>query len=290
MIIEELWGHSPRKGHKTKYHRKKARSQYLRVAKQKKPRAKKTRWAIGKQLGYVKSNLEVIGELLLHTGLDALPEKRIARILTICELYRQQSAMHRDKSHTCKDRIVSLRQPHVRPMVRGKTGKRYEFGQKLALSVVDGYTFIEKQSFDSFNEGVSLIESVKRYKSLYGCYPEVVQADKIYRNRENLAFCKDRGIRLSGPKLGRPGKNAEWDRAVELQDNRERNIIEGRIGAAKRRFGLDLIVCTILPQTAMTEAAFQVLCMNARIRLLFLRLFSFLLRERFSIFPFSFFQ
>ena len=161
-------------------------------------------------------------------------------------------------------------------MVRGKAGRRYEFGQKLALSVVDGYTFIERQSFDSFNEGISLIESARRYHALYGCYPEVIQADQIYRNRDNLSFCRQWGIRLSGPRLGRPGKDAERDWELEYRDNRERNIIEGRNGMSKRRFGLALIM-SVLPETALTEAALNVLCMNARIRLLLLRLFCFTL-------------
>ena len=120
----------------------------------------------------------------------------------------------------------------------------------------------------------SLIASVERYREIHGCYPEAVQADQIYRNRNNLAFCKEHGIRLSGPRLGRPGKDAQRDRALEYQDRCERNIIEARNGMAKRRFGLDLITA-ILPETALTEAAFQILCMNARIRLLLRFFFSF---------------
>ena len=126
---------------------------------------------------------------------------------------------------------------------------------------------------------ITLQESVERYRATYGCYPEVVQADKIYRNRDNLAYCKLRGIRLSGPKLRRPGKDAERDRELEKQDSRERNMIEGRNGMAKRRFGLDLIMA-VLPETALTEAAFQILCINARIRLLLSHLLQFLFGHR----------
>ena len=35
--------------------------------------------------------------------------------------------------------LQNLRQPHVRPIVRGKAGHPVEFGQKLGFSVVDGY-------------------------------------------------------------------------------------------------------------------------------------------------------
>ena len=270
-IIDQLWPQSGRIGHKTRYHRKKARGEYLRIAKQKRPKTAKTQAAIRKQLTYIGYNLEDIGKLLTNIGIDALQESRLNRLMTICELYRQQRTMHGNSTHQCENRIVSLRQPHIRPMVRGKAGKRFEFGQKLALSVVSGYTFIERQSFDNFNEGVTLIDSVERYRALHGCYPEVVQADQIYRNRKNLAFCKQHGIRLSGPRLGRPGKDVKRDRTLEYRDRCERNIIEGRNGMSKRRFGLDLIMA-VLPETALTEAALQVLCMNTRIRLL-LRLF-----------------
>ena len=234
--------------------------------------------AVRQQIGYVEGNLKTIVEILIQTGMEDFPKKRLTRLLTIRELLIQQKAMQGNNTRSHENRVVSLRQPHVRPIVRGKAGKRYEFGQKLAFSVVNGYTFIENQSFDNFNEGITLIESAERYKQLYGFFPEVIQADQIYRNRDNLKFCKKHKIRLSGPRLGRPGPDADRDREIERQDNCERNIVESRNGIAKRRFGLDLIMA-YLPDTGMTEAALQVLCMNARIRIL-LRLFQkCLLRE-----------
>lgn len=225
QIIDELFETYQKSGRRTHYSRKKARSQYLSVAKQKKPKTSRTRAVILKQLGYIEGNLKTIVDILLETGLEGYPEKRLRRLLTIRELVLQQREMVEAKTHTCENRIVSLRQPYVRPIVRGKAGRRFEFGQKLSFNVVNGYTFIEKQSFDNFNEGVGLIESVERYKTLYGCYPEVIQADQIYRNRDNLKFCKKWGIRLSGPRLGRPGPDAERNRELERQHNRERNII-----------------------------------------------------------------
>ena len=272
-MLERLWEQGPKEGRKTRYHRKKARGEYLAITKQKQPKTAKIRKAIAEQLRYIALNLEDIGQRMMRQGTQALREKDLERLMTICRLHRQQQAMWRDETHTCPQRIVSLRQPHVRPIVRGKAGKRVEFGQKVALSVVRGYTFIERQSFENFNEGTDLIPSVERYKQIHGCYPQVVQADQIYRNRENLAYCKARGIRLSGPRLGRPGKDAAQDRFLAYRDLCERNIIEGRAGMAKRRFGLGLIMA-YLPETALTEAAFQLLCMNARIRLLLRLLFS----------------
>ena len=137
-IIEALWPHSRRKGHKTRYNRKKVRRQYLSIAKQKRPRASKRRAAIRRQLECIEHNLQDIGDVLLEVGLEVLPERYLARLIVIGELYRQQSAMVTNRTHQCDGRIVSLRQPHIRPIVRGKAGRPYEFGQKLALSVVKG--------------------------------------------------------------------------------------------------------------------------------------------------------
>ena len=270
QMLEELYEMHKISGRRTRYSRKKARARYLSIAKQKRPKPARLKQVIGQQIGYIAGNLDTIDKLLEGTDTTVFPAKRSARLDTIRKLLAQQKEMFEMGTRKCENRIVSLRQPHVRPIVRGKAGQRYEFGQKLALSVIDGYTFIEKQQFDNFNEGITLIESAERYKRQYGCYPEVIQADRIYRNRDNLSWCKAHGIRLSGPRLGRPGKDAERDRGLELQDNRERNIIEGRNGLAKRRFGLNLIMA-YLEETAMTEAAFKLLCMNARIRILLRR-------------------
>ncbi len=76
----------------------------------------------------------------------------------------------------------------------------------------------------------------------------MVCADKIYRTRENLRYCQEYGIRLSGPKLGRPFKESEKNRAIlrerrsiERQDESTRIAVEGKFGEGKRRYSLDLI-------------------------------------------------
>ena len=177
----------------------------------------------------------------------------------------------------------------MRPIVRGKAGHPVEFGQKLGFSVVDGYTFIDAQSFDNFNEGVTLIASAEKYKVRFGHYPERILADTIYRNRENRRFCKEHGIRLSGPRLGRPkADELEADREMAYRDSCDRNIVESRNGIAKRRYGLDRIL-SYLSCTAKTEAALVVLAMNAAhclqtlLRTFFARMFRLL---RFAILRF----
>mgnify|MGYP000867206915 CR=1 FL=1 len=114
----------------------------------------------------------------------------------------------------------------VRPIVRGKKNASVEFGPKLAVSIVEGFTFMEKLSFDAFNEGITLQDSLEQFKERHGHYPAVVYADKIYRNRDNLRFCKKHNICLSGPPLGRPSKDPKVlkeQRKQEREDTKIRN-------------------------------------------------------------------
>ena len=139
--------------------------------------------------------------------------------------------------------IVSISQPYVRPIIRGKAGAGTEFGAKVAISVVDGYTFVEKISWDNFNEGNTLQESVESYAKRFGYYPEAVLADTIYRTKGNRNYCKDRGIRLSGPRLGRPTKEKnQEEEAIAKADFGKRNEVEGKFGEGKRCYGLGRIM------------------------------------------------
>jgi len=280
-LIETLWDHTDKQGHKTAYSRKKARKSYLQIVKQRQPRAKVVQGAVAEQLAYVCKNLQSLERMLAAVGYGILSVADWFRLCTICKVYRQQRRMADEGKRRCEDRIVSLRQPHVRCIVRGKARAPYEFGQKLHLSVVNGFTFPEHQSWDNFHEGIQLIAAVERYRQRFGTYPKVILADKAYRNRENLRFCKKHGIRLSGPRLGRPPKEeSPTDPAQTYEDSCQRNWIEGRNGIAKRRYGLDLIM-SVLPETAMTEAALNVLVMNvAHLLRMLLRLLRWALGKR----------
>ncbi len=185
-------------------YRKRARKDYLAFAKSKKHSAKNIRKALRKQLGYVARDLGYL-EKFMSDGY-AMIDKEISLYLTIITLYEQQKYMYDNKVHSVEHRIVSIWQPWLRPIVRGKVKAPVEFGAKFDLSLdSEGYGRIEKISFEAYNESTCLLKAVERFKERTGYYPERVLADQIYRTRENRSYCKEHGIRLSGPKLGRPG-------------------------------------------------------------------------------------
>ena len=282
-ILEDMIDalHHPHIGlmEKPRTYREKARKSYLGVSKQRKASGKVIRKAIKKQLGFVGRDLRIIEVLIQHTPLTELSKRHYRQLLIISELYRQQREMTEKKTHVIADRIVSIEQPHVRPMVRGKAGSNVEFGAKIAASLVDGYAWIETAQWDSFNEATTLQASVEAYKQRFGYYPAVILADKIYRNRDNLNYCKELGIRLSGPKLGRPSKDQSEvsDRMQERQDAAQRNAIEGKFGEGKRKLGLGRIRARGA-ETSLTVIAIQFLVMNLerRLRVLFLLFFRML--------------
>lgn len=268
--VDLLWKEVPHTEHKLPYSPKAARKSYLSLAKSKKWTETKCRNAISAQLRYIRlamKRLEALKQQVPNFE-QLFPKWLLKRLEVIPQVYAQQKQMYDTHSHKCEDRIVSLEQPHVRPIQRGKRPNPTEFGQKLHLSVVDGYTYLEQTCWNNFNEGCDLQAAVEDYYRKFGFYPEAVLADKIYQTRANRAYCKEKGIRLTGPALGRP-KGAEADRKQKrqmYQDACDRNAVEGRNGNAKRRFGLDLI-STKRDETSKTEAGLIILAMNAAYKL-----------------------
>ena len=289
--IQECWDQiSKHNGHMLPYNKQRAHAHYLAFAKCKRRSKGKIYKARRKKLNYVVLALARLRELVLEEGVE-LRNFWVSRLVVIEEIVRQQQEMQDERKTTVENRIVNVRQPLVRPIKRDKARNPTEFGQKITFSVVNGFTFIGKQSFDNFNEGKKLIECVEEYYDRFGFYPEAVIADQIYRTRENRAYCKGHGIRLTGPPLGRKKKDSEdSEREQAYADSCDRNTVESRNGIAKRRFGLELIMCWS-KENALTEAAHNVMAMNVAhlLRLLFchyskIRHFSHLLQLELRLF------
>lgn len=96
-----------------------------------------------------------------------------------------------------------------------------------------------------------------------GHYPSRILADKIYRNRENLKYCKERGIRLSGPALGRPKKDVFRDKQQDYRDECDRVEVERKFSLAKRKCGMGLVMAK-LETTAAHVIAMSILLLNLR--------------------------
>lgn len=222
---------------KVRTYRQVARKCFLNSAKKKTKTAKEIYKVNGSQLRFLRRNLAHIDVLLAAYKKFPLKQKNQKYLMVLHTVYEQQEEMHRTRSHRIDHRIVNIHQPHVRPIVRGKENAKTEFGSKIQMSLVGGFAFIDHLSWEAFNEGNYLMDSVEKYKNRFGFYPAEVLADQIYCTRQNRTQLKLLGIKLIAKPLGRPSAQAV---KIHLSPG-ERNPIEGKFGQAKVAYGLNKI-------------------------------------------------
>ena len=240
---------------KPRTYREIARKVYLKTAQKKSKSKKEIRTAIKRQLNYLRRNLNNIHKLLDTYSFIPFDRHQYKYLLVIQTFYEQQREMFVGKKHQVDHRIVSIHQPHVRPIVRGKANAKVEFGAKIEVSIANGFSFLEELSWEAYNEGTRLMDTVERYKKRFGFYPKEVLVDKIYCTRDNRARLKALGIILRAKPLGRP-------KAVVVHVSPgERNPIEGKFGQAKTAYGMNRIKAR-LQQTSQSWIASIVLVLN----------------------------
>ncbi len=245
---------------KPRTYRRVARQEYLELSKSKKKSAKKTRSYLRRDLERIRRDMEYIRQYR-EAGYE-LTESELAVYETIQELYRQQKYMFDNKTHKVENRIVSLSQPYIRPIVRGKTKAPVEFGAKYDVSIDEnGHARLERINFNPYNESTVFIDAIERYYERTGHYPKRVLVDKIYRTRDNLRFCKDNHIEISGPELGRPAGGRPKVSKDEKQDEKDRIEAERFFSLDKRCNGAGLIM-TKLSDTTLNIIAMTVLVTN----------------------------
>jgi IS5 family transposase len=179
-----------------------------------------------------------------------MPGWLLHRYWVIQHLYQQQVDMYQTQTRRCDHRIVSISQPNVRPMVRGKLDKPVEFGAKLSVSLTgDGLAHVDYLRWDAFPEGLDLASQVEAYRDRYDHYPERVLADPLYGTRANRKYLKQRGIHFAGKPLGRPKQETDANReqlnqakAQRRQDYLQRIPIEGKFGQGKNGYRLNYII------------------------------------------------
>ena len=257
-FIDDLFIPSLHGKKKPRTYREEARIKYVGAAMKRNKSRKEIRKAIKQQLNYVKRNLNHIENLKRKYSKNktALNERQQEYLVVIKDVYEQQDTMFKTKTHSIENRIVSIHQPYVRPIKRGKQKAKTEFGAKIQVSLVAGYAFLDIISWDAFNEGTKLLLAVENYKKRTGYYPKEVLADQIYCNRENRRRLKELEIRLLAKPLGRRP-------AVVVEHVRpgERNPIEGKFGQAKTAYGLNRIKAR-LSETSKSWIASIILVLN----------------------------
>ena len=275
-------------GRKPRTYRVRAKNQYNGFSKSRKKTNRSIRACKRQQLNYLRRDLKAIDAVVRKHPDEwekILTRWELERLGVIRLLFDQQRRMYETRTNRIEDRIVSLSQPWVRPIVRGKQNAPVEFGAKVGMSDINGFLRIEHLSWDAFNEGTTLQDSVEGYRKAYGHYPDRVLADTIFRTRENLRYCKDHGIHLNGPRMGKPTKDPiirKQELRQEWLESGERGDIERRFGIAKRCYSLGRVTAK-LKHTSEVMIHMSVLTLNLQKRLRLLLRFFFVYFKRLQV-------
>ena len=265
---------------KVRTYRRNARRDYLAPGQAAPPRCQKSAARPSASSCVISNAILVISKRCLiccPVGKIPLPDKQLRQYWIIGHLYLQQRQMFDSRTRRCDDRLVSIHQPHVRPIVRGKQNKPVEFGAKLGVSLSgDGIACVDNLSWDAYHEGHDLPDQVEAFHKRHGYYPEKLLADPLYGTRENRNYLMEKGIRFAGKPLGRPPKmsNAEdtINRRQRQQDYRERIPVEGKFGQGKNGYDLNYIRArTAKTSEAWIRSIFLVMNLLVLLRFSFVR-------------------
>lgn len=173
-------------------------------------------------LQFVRRNIRQLKEILeemSRLGYE-IADKVIERLKVIEKIYEQQRKMYCERANQIKDRIVSLHQPQIRPICRGKAGKKTEFGPKGALTLVDEFLFLDKLSNNVFSEADTglVTKQIDNFEQKFGKKPEYCTGDRTYGTRKNREVLKERDIRDAVKKLGRNAQECDrkdrWKKSI----------------------------------------------------------------------------
>lgn len=178
----------------------------------------------------------------IHQSYDfKMPNNYYKRIKTIKNIYHQQHKLF-TTGEKPKDRIVSIEKNYLRAIVRGKEIKKVEFGAKVNKLQIDGINFIQRISFDNFNEGTQFINTIYKAQGLTKTKVKFAGADAIYATNKNRVFATKNNIGTDFKSKGRPSKHYKQKKQLARMITKERTSrLEGSFGKEKEHYHLKKI-------------------------------------------------
>jgi IS5 family transposase len=228
-------------GKKYRTRPREARKEYLNFTKKKTKTKKTINKAKKKMLQYVRRNLKQLKDAIEQVKATGRQVKRdiLEKFHVAEKIYHQQQTMYTQKTNRVDERIVSFCRPYVRPIKRGKQGKKTEFGGKGALVAVGGFLFLDYFEHRAFAEEELLGRHLAGYKDRFGKLPPYLSMDAKYGTEENRKLVDALEVRASFKRRGRKPKTVDSQGRWFKKKQRERNQIEGSFGNGKEHYGLD---------------------------------------------------
>jgi len=252
-------------GKKYRTYSRRARKEYLNFSKKRTKTKKVIQKAKKQMLQYVRRNIEQLREAIevVRAEGQRVKQKIMERLEVAEKIYHQQLEMYKERVNRVKERIVSFHRPYVRPIKRGKVGKRVEFGGKGALVHVGGFLFLDYFAHEAFAEEQFLAEHLLGYAERFGKLPPYMSMDTKYGTQENRDLAEETKVRASFRPRGRPPKKSKAQECWYKRKQRERNWIEGSFGHGKQHYRLDRVRYSIKDGSEMWVRA-GILAMNLK--------------------------
>ena len=177
---------------------------------------------------HAQRRIKTIRNSLLREIERKLSSKPLQNKLRDLLLYKKVVNQERSEAN----KIYSLHEPHVLCISKGKSHKKYEFGNKVSLAITKTHgIIIGSQSF-STNEydGNTLPKLLANIKNIRWIKPEVAYCDRGFRGKKSVLGTE---IRLpSSPK----NTDSQYQRRKERKNFGRRSSIEPIIGHLKSDF------------------------------------------------------
>lgn len=150
----------------------------------------------------------------------------------------QSNAVNKGNTHI-KDRMVSYVDSDARPIVKGKLGKKTEFGYKLQgqeteSGIVTGYQLYKGNPCDKTLVG----DALEQHEKIFGKAPRELTLDRGYYDTNNEKLVYDFGVKNVGiPKIGKKSlARTIFEKTRTFKRLKKwRGGVEGRISCLKRR-------------------------------------------------------
>ena len=170
-------------------------------------------------------------------GHQKAAHERLKHLREIFQRLAPQIAYYLRRGRVARGKIISLFQTEVRSIVRGKAGKKVEFGIKWGVNQIrGGYVSLFRMEGKQ-GEADWMVEGVEHHRRLFGVVPTEFGYDRGGWSGEHMDRIEGMGVKRVAVS---PKGKAKWrvsDRCKGRMVN-ERAQVEGKIGTTKH-YGLN---------------------------------------------------
>lgn len=207
---------------------------------------------VGKKLYHVIEEVHAEIEKLLSTGskLTSKSGKEITRLNQVMETLLPQMLHFLKTGFVANKKIIHLQMENLYSIVRGKAGKKVEFGLKWGINRIAG-GFVQgflMEDVAHASDKKFCLEAVRKHIETFGHAPSTFGFDRGGYSKANIKKLKKLKVKHVGVA---PTGTAAWDvsETKEKHIRRERAQVEGCIGTIKRdKYGFNK------PDAKSTEA------------------------------------